>query len=95
MAMLTKCKKITIAATKKGKNTTIIKDTNNNNNKNNQIKKIIIINRHRRHIAPKSIHGQPRTSCTPKIDKVLITISKHLMRNTKYIPNINRLHPLH
>ena len=98
--MLTKCKKMNNNRSnkKRKKTTTIIKDTNNNSKKTTKLtkrKKREIINRHRQHIAPASVHGQARTSCTEKIEEVLITISKHLMRNTKYIPNINRLHPLH
>ena len=68
---------------KKRKNTTI-KDTNNNSQKTTKLtkrKKRETINRHRQHRAPKSVHGQPRTSCTPKIEEALITIPKYLMRN--------------
>ena len=78
---------------KKGKKTTtIIKDTNNNSKKATKLTKREIINRHGQHIAPESVHGQPRTSCTPKIEEVLITIPKHLMRNIKYTTNIKYTH---
>jgi len=84
--MLTKCKKMNNNRSnkKRKKTTTIIKDTNNNSKKTTKLtkrKKREIINRHRQHIAPKSVHGQPRTSCTPKIEEALITIPKYLMRN--------------